>query len=600
MKPKYFFPLIIGILFIGNVNSQIIPSVTRVSLQKKDRDILDQHLREYAVFRIDKRELINNLYTNGRCKFQIYIDEGRNWIFDLVTNDMRASDFRQTYTTNEGEFEYKKPFIVNTFKGTTYDNKVARFTIDENTFFGIILYDRYHYVIRPAKDYTRNSIDESLIVYKTSDIIVNEGLNYINDDIEIPNNMLYSDIGDNLLRNTSPCRYYLKIAIDADYEFFEAMEYNETNAYTQILSALNLVEGVYESTFNMSFIVGYQHIYTTPNNPYTSTDINVLLDQFCDYWNVNRIGVSRNIAHLFTGKNFGLYGMAAGLGKINDNLSYSITRNRIGMYKTTAHEIGHNLNAEDANLMTPVPLQCDCNQTFNLQSLASVMCQGDKDENLWFCDVSINQILTFIQSKRLLLIGDMPVYLSLGQSEINFHHIAVETITSEQVIVREAISSYLAGIEIVLLPGFHAEKGSIFSAVIEECTGLNRMTNEMIIYEKEIDSESEETILQKLPTESNSCECIENGESAKIFSFSVFPNPTSDFVTIDYTMNIDAPIFIELYNMFGQRLKLIVPQQNQKAGTYSVQISVGDLGIGTYIVRATSGKQIESKQLVIN
>lgn len=50
----------------------------------------------------------------------------------------------------------------------------------------------------------------------------------------------------------------------------------------------------------------------------------------------------------------------------------------------------------------------------------------------------------------------------------------------------------------------------------------------------------------------------------------------------------------------GQRAKQIVPQQNQKTGTYSVQTSVANLGTGTYIVKVTSGNQIESKQLIIN
>ena len=84
------------------------------------------------------------------------------------------------------------------------------------------------------------------------------------------------------------------------------------------------------------------------------------------------------------------------------------------------------------------------------------------------------------------------------------------------------------------------------------------------------------------------------------FTFSLFPNPTSGFVTVDYTMFVDASICIELYNTFGQRVKLITPQQNQKAGTYSIQTSIGDLGAGAFIVKATSGGQVESKQLMIN
>ena len=85
-----------------------------------------------------------------------------------------------------------------------------------------------------------------------------------------------------------------------------------------------------------------------------------------------------------------------------------------------------------------------------------------------------------------------------------------------------------------------------------------------------------------------------------IFSVSLFPNPASaGVVTIDYTMHTDAPICIELYNSFGQKLQTPVPQQNRIAGSYSVQTSLAGLTPGAYIVKATSGNRIESKQLVI-
>ena len=67
-----------------------------------------------------------------------------------------------------------------------------------------------------------------------------------------------------------------------------------------------------------------------------------------------------------------------------------------------------------------------------------------------------------------------------------------------------------------------------------------------------------------------------------------------------YTLYIDATISIELYDTFGKKVKVIAPKQNQKAGTYSVQTSVSDLIVGTYIIKMSDGSQTESKQLVIN
>jgi hypothetical protein len=89
-------------------------------------------------------------------------------------------------------------------------------------------------------------------------------------------------------------------------------------------------------------------------------------------------------------------------------------------------------------------------------------------------------------------------------------------------------------------------------------------------------------------------------EDIKIFSFDFYPNPAKDFITIDYTLYVDASISIELYNSSGQMIKLIVPQQKQVFGDYCVQTSVLDLGTGTYLIKVTSGEQVESKQLIMN
>ena len=112
--------------------------------------------------------------------------------------------------------------------------------------------------------------------------------------------------------------------------------------------------------------------------------------------------------------------------------------------------------------------------------------------------------------------------------------------------------------------------------------------------------EQNETI-QKLIDRMDALEKNANIVQENDFSFSLYPNPASSgFVTVDYTMNVDASICIELYNTFGLKLKVLVPKQKQTAGKYSVQTSVDDLTVGAYIVRATSGSQIESKQLMID
>ncbi len=519
MKTKHLFlGIIIMVLCIGKISSQIILSAQRTTLSDREEITLDKHLSQYTVFSINKKELIDSLYTNGLCQFQININEQFNWTFDLQFNDMRSPDYKQTYTSDKGIFE-DTTFVLNTFKGTTSDNKIARFTIDENNFFGVIFDSTNHYIIRPATDYAQNLAKENLIVYKSSDIIPNhDKFDYVNDALEVPIDSIKQDI---ILRNgpSNPCTYYLAIATDADYNYYQAKGNNLANTYSDIFSVLNIIEGVYESTFNMKLIVVYQNVWTTTSGsyPYTSTDASTLLRQFQTEWKNNRTSISRNIAHLFTGKGLdgGVYGMAwrPGLGT---DYSYSLSMNRAEMYQTTAHEIGHNLNAIDN------PTNCFCG-TAN----ASVMCQGIKSSNLWFCQQSINEITPYLSNNYTLVVG-IPFNMTLSGSSSGFKsYKAVETITSTQVI-NSGFTSYESGIGITLKPGFHAKAGSHFIARTEEYCGWygSSQNYSMLSNADEIDEikNNSNDSLRKMIFQTSLQEEIKEKE------VHLFPNPNTGFL----------------------------------------------------------------------
>jgi hypothetical protein len=420
MKSRYIFlAFIVSILNIYTLSSQDIVTVEGVTLSINERTVIDQRISRYSTFSIDKKSLTNTVRrSDSETKIRLQINETLDWTINLELNDMRAADYKSAYTTDAGTFEFAETFVVNTFKGITSDGKVARFTIDDDTFYGVILADNYHYTIRPIDDYTHGrSLNSSnkFVVYSSKDVIPSdENFDYIEDVLDAPEYNLHQVINQssNIVQNfdirTSSCpNYYLRIATDADFEFHQAR--NGTTASSpaptnnHILSVLNIVEGVYERTFGMRFSITYQHVYTTSNQPYTSDNSSVLLNQFRNHWNANN-NYSRNIAHLFTGKSLenNVVGRAwrGQLHHLVGSSAYALSRNRVNMYQTVAHEIGHNLNAVDVNLMTNVPAQCECD-TWS----ASVMCQGDKHPTLWFCDVSINEISTFIQRNRADLYG---------------------------------------------------------------------------------------------------------------------------------------------------------------------------------------------------
>jgi len=70
------------------------------------------------------------------------------------------------------------------------------------------------------------------------------------------------------------------------------------------------------------------------------------------------------------------------------------------------------------------------------------------------------------------------------------------------------------------------------------------------------------------------------------FSFVIYPNPTSDFVTVVYALHLDTQICIELYNIFGyicscQRgwLNWILDKVTIKNGHNSLEAHIAEVGI---------------------
>jgi len=136
---------------MGTVMSQITPAVRSAVLTESERTLVDQRLSRYSTFTMDKTELVETLNSRERSgQVRIRVNENLDWTIDLELNDLRAPGYRSTYTTDEGTFESTESFVVNTYKGTTSDGRTVRFTIDENTFFGVVLGDNDHYVIRSA------------------------------------------------------------------------------------------------------------------------------------------------------------------------------------------------------------------------------------------------------------------------------------------------------------------------------------------------------------------------------------------------------------------------------------------------------------------
>jgi hypothetical protein len=166
----------------------------------------------------------------------------------------------------------------------------------------------------------------------------------------------------------SVCRA-LRLAVDCDYEFtysvFGGLQ-GSSSAYVTVLVGAS--SSIYRADVNAGFQLAYLRLWTTTEDPYTSTTTGNQLPQFRSYWNSNMGSVQRDLAHLVSGRNLG-GGIAYKPGLCSSN-AYAVSANMNGFFPypvqhnkpqnwdlmVVTHEIGHNLNSghtHDPNSYTP-------------------------------------------------------------------------------------------------------------------------------------------------------------------------------------------------------------------------------------------------------
>jgi len=145
-----------------------------------------------------------------------------------------------------------------------------------------------------------------------------------------------------------------------------------------------------------------------------------------------------------------------------------------------------------------------------------------------------------------------------------------------------------AGNSITLELGFSVELGAEFSAAIENIYDCGSSS-----------SPAPKIMVQNVPEENDDItdnQIIDEPD----FSYTVYPNPIDDFINITYSLDSDMFLSIELVNLFGQKIKTVLPKQNQQTGTYTLQIPVSDFSTGTYFLTISSTNQTKTEKIIIN
>lgn len=393
-----------------------------VALPPVDEKAVRTHVTQFQAFTLDTEGLNAAVVAKATSPTVVGLTVGSDtpWQLTLEPNEMRTAQYRATVVTSEGT--QTLPFApCQTYKGFADGNpaQTVRLLISDKTVQGFIKRKDDVWCIEPLATFTRHSAERTFILFRQADIIPTAGLRC---GVTEAAEQKYQQL--NPATNSAPQQRSitscadrtLLIATDADHEYYGLYG---ANANQQILSVLNQVEGVYQSTFQLGFRVTSQNVWSIAGDPYSGNDPYVTLNELKDYWNANG-GIGqysrRDLMHLFTGKDYqGVVGVAE-IGVVCNSpaRSYSLSVDRLGVHLTTAHEIGHNFSAQHTD-------------GINCGSIsASIMCQGLK--SLYFSSAEISRINGYLNSVTCLkptLVSTLEVpglYCSTGGEEFVINH----------------------------------------------------------------------------------------------------------------------------------------------------------------------------------
>jgi hypothetical protein len=78
-----------------------------------------------------------------------------------------------------------------------------------------------------------------------------------------------------------------------------------------------------------------------------------------------------------------------------------------------------------------------------------------------------------------------------------------------------------------------------------------------------------------------------------------YPNPFNPSTQIQFNLPADGPVRLAVYNLLGQRVRLLVDSTNLNAGTHQVTFEASDLASGTYLYRLETPQQTISRRMVL-
>jgi hypothetical protein len=334
-------------------------------------------------------------HVTGGLEVQLSLD-GRPTRLVLTPAPVRAAGFRLIAHREDGTFVDVQPGPEQNYTGVVQGRpgtRVAATVTADGVSASIRLENRERMWMEPLRprlagmpEFERLVDREALhVVYRGNDVLGCVGTCGVTPEWEQRALELMADAGEPLTEAGGAGGLCVaQVACDADFEYFS--DYGSVEAVEQrILSVINAANMQYIEEVGITHQVSAIIVRTAEQDPYTTTFANDLIDEERDFWNANHGGVTRDVVHLFTGKELdgstiGLAFRFANAGVVCDlPWGYSLAQSDFSFLfsctvDVTAHELGHNWNA--------VHCTGNCDSTMN----ATVTCANT------FADSSPNTV----------------------------------------------------------------------------------------------------------------------------------------------------------------------------------------------------------------
>ena len=290
----------------------------------------------------------------GEVQIPVMLD-GREELLVLEQHSMRAPGFRVLVDMgNNNLVEHPAP-PVQTYRGSLdgIESSVVAASL-HNGVNAIVRIDGafpLDYTIQPLAEIFDGAPADAHVVYSSRQVVDQHG--------HCGGAVLHPDMGGMLgdmeaqtaPQGSSRVRKVCQIAFDADFEFYQKNSSSIPNTTADIENVMNGVRTTYERDCDVTFTITTIIVRSTSSDPYTSTNPETLLNQFRSHWQGSQGGITRDIAHLMTGKNIdgGVIGIAW-LSAVCTSNGYGLSESRFttssnSRLALTAHEIGHNFSA---------------------------------------------------------------------------------------------------------------------------------------------------------------------------------------------------------------------------------------------------------------